>query len=439
MGKTMLLDVGMRSPYEMNPALLAQSSGFAGSFWVEAGSPLETLDAIIFIGEHDGEFQSGSAAKLIYDQILRYIGDPSVKPQVGAVIEQLLDIPRQMVTKAIGDLDNPRINNANLNVNLKARVGNWGFHVSGVAQTSFAIRLGPVYGELMDILLTTNFDDDNSLEYALSRLQALGEQIVDPATGAVQREALPAIYSLNYADLVAAVGYGFTVMGGLDVGVTARILNRRFAVDRISVNETSDLAERWLAGLKSGSTGLTFDVGGIYSIAPQWRVSATLHNLIPMKTLSSSYSLDFLRVHVVRDLDSTGQTIVNAEGDTALVVTRQQITMEGPAELSLPFVANAGVVYRAMENLDFAFEMVDIAAQQSRYDTFLERLRLGAEYRFQFLGGDLVVPVRMGLAEQIPTFGAGIGYRNIVRVDGGFYSSSSQKNRTVGLQLTVNW
>ena len=439
MGKITLLDVGGKSPYENNPALLARASGFAGSFWADARSPLETLDAIVFINENEGEFESGSTARLVDDAIRRYIDNPSVKPEIGAAIERLLEIPRQMVTKAIGDIANPRLNGANINVNLKARAGHWGFHLSGFAQTAFAIRLGPVYGELIDILLTTNFADSSSLDYALARLEGLGDQIVDPVTGTVSREAFPAIYSLNYADLVVSVGYGFTPVEKLEIGVAARILNRRFAVDRINVDETSDLAKRWLAGLKSGSTGLTFDLGGVYRVNSRVQLAATLHNLIPTQTLSSAYSLDFLRVQVLRDQDSLGQTIVDADGDTAVVVRRQKVVVEGPAELSLPFVADAGVVYRAVDDLDFAFQLVDIAAQQGRYRTYLERFRFGAEYRFKFLAGALVVPVRMGLAEMIPTFGMGIGYRDLLRVDGGYFASSIQRNRSIGLQITVNW
>ena len=438
-GKTTLLEVGGWSPYEKNPALLATQRAFTGSFWADVRAPIETLDAIVFIGDSEEEFENGSSAKLVYDAIQRYIADPSVKPAVGAAVERLLEIPRQMVTKVIGDVANPRLNGANLNVNLKARAGHWGFHLSGVAQTAFALRLGPVYGEMLDILLTTDFADSSSLEFALARLRGLGEQIVDPVTGTVSREALPAIYSLNYADLVASVGYGFTPWDRLDVGISARILNRRFSVDRIDVDQTSDLAERWLAGLKSGSTGLTLDLGAVYRVTPRFQLAATLQNLIPTQTLTSSYALDFVRVQVDRARDSTGQTIVNADGDTALTVRRQNVLVNGPAELALPFVADIGAVYRAMDELDFTFELADLTAQQQRYAHYWERLRFGAEYRFTFLGGALVVPVRMGLAEMIPTFGLGIGYRNLFRLDAGYFSSSFQKNRTVGLQLTVSW
>jgi len=439
MGKIMLLEIGKRSPYEKNPALLARPASFSGSFWVDAAMPLETLDAIVFISDNEVEFESGSVAKLAYEEVRQYLDDPSAKPQIGAEVEKLLEIPRQMVTKAIGNLAYPRINNANLSLNLKVRAGNWAFHLSGTAQTAFAIRLGPVYGELMDILLTTNFADHTSLDFALRRLEGIGDQIVDPRTGVVSQEALPAIYALNYADLVASVGYGFTPVDGLELGVAARILNRRFAVDRVNVDDTKNLAERWLAGLKSGSTGLTFDIGGIYTPSPRLQIAATLQNLIPTQTLRSSFELDFLRASVAGYRDSTGRPVVNADGDTALAVWRQKVIVEGPAELSLPFWAEAGVVYRASEDLDLAFEVVDIVAQEERFDSYWERLRFGAEYRFRFLDGTLVVPVRMGLAETIPTFGAGIELARTMRLDVGYFPSSRQKNRTLGVQVTVNW
>ncbi len=440
MGLTSIADTLAWNAALSNPALFARNRGFSGTFSLYGASPINTLDAISFISDNEDEFVNGTTAQEIYTLVESYAGNPALAPEIGQAIQKLLEVPQQMVEKAIGNPDDPNQNGANLAGNVQVRVGQFGASLTAYGQTGFVINLGPVYRELVDILTTTDFTDTTEVVEAITRLQGISELIIDPATGTVNPGALPTLYSVTYADLVGTLGYGVRLNEAFELGLNVKILNRRFSFDRLSVGNASDIAQDFLSGLESGTTGFTLDIGALYRVSPKVELGVSLQNLIPFQTLKSSYDLNTTRTTVSKELDGNGNPVVNSNGDTSLVATLQRVFLTGPAELKLPFYASAGAMVHATDDLDFTFEWVDIAAQQDvRFDSYIDRFRFGAEYRFHFFGDALIVPVRMGLAELLPTFGVGAGFGKILQIDLAYFTSNLRKVRSLGAQVRLSW
>ncbi len=440
MGLTSIADTLAWNAALLNPALFARNEGFSGTFSIYAASPTKTLDAISFISDNEGEFVSGTTAKEVYKLVQAYSQDPSLAPEIGQALQRLLEVPQQMVEIAIGNPDDPNENGANLAGNLQVRIGQFGASLTAYGQTGFVINMGPVYRQLLDILVTTDFNDTTEVIEAITKLQGISEVIVDPSSGTINPEALPTIYSVTYADLVGTLGYGLQVAEDLELGLNLKVLNRRFSFDRLSVGAAGDIAQDFLTDLEAGTTGFTIDVGALYRFNPKVEAGMTFQNLIPFQTLKSSYEFKTTQTTISKEMDGNGNYIVGSNGDTSLVATRQRILLSGPAELDLPLYISAGLMIHAMNDLDFSFEWADIAAQQDfRYDSTIDRFRFGAEYRFHFFGDALVVPVRMGLAELLPTFGVGASFGEFLQIDLAYFTSNLRKVSSVGAQIRLSW
>ncbi|MDH4069956.1 MAG: conjugal transfer protein TraF [Ignavibacteria bacterium] len=440
MGLTSISDTLADNALQINPALRAGRTGFHGSFVVYGAIPVRTFDAITFLGNSEGEFISGSTAKDLYDVVNAYSNDPSLLPEVSAAIQRLLEVPRTMVEQLVGDPNNPDQNGANLAANFQFQIGQFGGSVMAYGQSGFVIDMGSVYNEFLNVLLTTNFQDTSDVIEAISRLQGITDFIVDPTTGAVSAEAFPTMYAVSFADIVGTLGYGYRVSDQIDLGVNLKVLNRRFSFDRLSYNDAEDIAQNFLSDLETGTTGFTADVGAMLRFHPQVEIGVSLQNIIPFQSLSSSYEFRRTNTTITHERDANGNFILNSSGDTSLVAIVQNVTVNGPAKLTLPFIATTGAVFHALEDLDFAIEWVDMFAQQEkRYEAYFDRIRLGAEYRFHLLGNVLMIPVRMGLSEGVPTFGFGANFGDILMLDLAYFGSNFRKAPAYGAQLRVRW
>ena len=80
----------------------------------------------------------------------------------------------------------------------------------------------------------------------------------------------------------------------------------------------SDFKQELLSDPEVGMTGVTFDVGAFYSSSSALKIGLTLQNLVPMKQLSSGYTLGFQSLQFARDRDSVGRPIINVDGDRRL-------------------------------------------------------------------------------------------------------------------------
>jgi hypothetical protein len=360
--------------------------------------------------------------------------------QVQEKLATISALTSELINTVVGDPDNPDVHAAMIDISAQMQVGHWGFSLRGYGQTGMVAYPGPVLQSLLGLYLRTDFQDTNQAAEAITQLKGILSQTIDPVTGQVVPGALPAFYSLTYADILATAGYGFRPLESLSLGAQMKILNRRFSASRISVDEASDFKQKLMGDLEAGVTGVTFDVGALYSFPSGLKLGLNMQNLIPMQQLSSGYSLGFQSFRFQRDVNDDGSPIINADGDTAIVALAQQYTLTGSARLALPFLANIGMLFPVHEDWDVSFELVDVAQQETRYENYAQRFGFGTEYRFHLFENGLHVSPRLGFANVEATFGLGLRFRDLVQVDCAYYTSSIvQARRNISLQLSVMW
>jgi len=440
MGMTRIADENSLTSIIYNPGFLGRSDRIAGRGSIVASAPYQTIDAIVFIGNNSPEFNNAYSLRALQDAVNAYRNGVGAEADVEAKLAKVAAYVTDLFNKVVGDPNNPDVQGAAFNVDAQMQVGHWGFSLRGYGQSGMAVYPGPVLTSILDIYLHTDFKDSAQASDALAQLKALGDQVVDPATGRVVPGSLPGFYSLTYADLVATAGYGFMIADSLSVGADLKIINRRFSAARISSGDASDITQKLFGDLKSGSTGVTIDVGAVYRTSSGMSIGLNIQNLIPVKTLSSEYSIDYNSVQIQRDLDANGKPIVNTKGDTALAAYTQKITQNGPSSLALPVVANVGVLFPITRNWDASFELVDIAQQVTTYSNYAQRFGFGMEYRLHFFGDYFNVSPRIGFANVEGTLGLGLSYRHLIMLDAAYYTSRIvQARKNIAVQLSVNW
>jgi hypothetical protein len=440
MGRTRVADGNALSSFLHNPGFLGRTDRIAGSGSLIAIAPLETIDAIVFLSRHSDEFDRAFSLQSLVETFDAYLQGTTIDQQVQEKLERVAAVTRDLLENVIGDPRNPDIHTANLNFIAQMQVGHWGFSLQGYGQSGMGSYVGPIMASLLEISARTDFNDETQKAQALAQLEGLLARVIDPVTGKVALEVLPAFYSVTFADLMATAGYGFLLAESLSVGVQLKVLNRRFSAARIGVDEASDFSQNAFGGLAVGLTGVTFDVGAVYRLPSGLTVGLNLQNLIPMKTLSSGYNFSLESVQFQPDRETDGSYIINSGGDTALVAYSRKNMFSGPSTLALPFLANIGVLFPINEDWDVSFELVDIAQQESSYESYTQRFGFGLEYRLHFLSDNLHVAPRLGLENTEPSLGIGVSYRDIVALNGAYYAGSQiRARRNFALQLTAWW
>jgi hypothetical protein len=357
-----------------------------------------------------------------------------------AKLDNFENFVQELLSKVIGDPANPDVHNGMGGINAQMQLGHWGFSITGYGQSGMTIRMGTAFQELMDIYFTTDFSDSSQAADAIDRIEGITDIIIDPVTGQLNPTAIPAIFAVTYADVMATAGYGMTVFDAVDVGASLKVINRRFTVNKMRFADAASLPEGAFRGLDYNVTGVTVDLGGYYRAPSGLAVGLSLANIIPFKKLSTSYQSEFTSLWMRTVTDSAGNPVVNPDGDTAVVAYTQRNDVTGPAELELPFVANAGMMYPLTSDWDVSIEMVDIFAEESRYPTYGERLGFGSEYRLRFFGDKFHVSPRIGFAQLNATAGLGLSYAGIVRLDLAYFTSRYvDERKMIAGQLSVAW
>jgi hypothetical protein len=211
-------------------------------------------------------------------------------------------------------------------------------------------------------------------------------------------------------------------------------------VNRLAFHDAPDFTEKAFRGLDYSVTGVTLDLGGYYRAPAGFAVGLNLQNVIPFKKLSTGFTSDYVAVWLRNDLDSAGNPIVNATGDTAVVAYTQKNHVTGPAELEMPFVGNIGMKMPLTADWDVSLELIDIFNQETKYSLYGERVGLGSEYRLRFFDDKFEVSPRIGYAQLNPTAGLGLGYAGIVRLDLAWFTSRYiDERQMIAGQLSVMW
>jgi hypothetical protein len=226
---------------------------------------------------------------------------------------------------------------------------------------------------------------------------------------------------MSYVDIIGTVGYGTRLGPNLDGGVTLKIINRRFSTSHIAASDLGNLLTETRKNFQSNTTGLTADVGFLYSLpASGTRLAVTAENVLPVKTIESDVTADFAGTGIIgyaRTSYPAGPIKV-VGGDTGLVAARVPLHAVIPFELKAPFILTAGAQHPLAPNWDVTGEWTDIAGQSNLYSKFIERVRVGTEYRLRVLGNAIGVAGRLGFAQNHGTYGLGLSLLHAVNIDG---------------------
>jgi hypothetical protein len=438
MGRTRVADERSLSSFRYNPGFLGMSDRFAVTGGILANAPVQTVDAVVFISDNLPELEGAFSLRALQDAVEAYRNGIGFSQQVEDKLAAVSAFAKELFGKVIGDPANPDIHGALFDIGARVQVGHWGFSLYAYGQSGMAAYPGPVLGPLLGVYLRTDFQDSAQAAAAMAEIEALGDLIVDPVTGNISPGALPGFFSLTFTDLVASAGYGMMIADSFSVGANLKVVNRRFSATRITANDAGDLTQNLFADLSKVETGVTIDVGAVYRTSAGLTLGVNIQNLIPLAVLNSGYSAEYNSLSIARDLDPNGNPIVNADGDTALVVSTQKTVIDGPAKLALPLIANVGVSFAVTDDWDAAFELVDVAQQVTSFKNYAQRFGFGMEYRLHLFDDDLQLAPRIGFANVETTFGLGVKIFDLVRLDAAYYTSAIvQARRNISLQLSI--
>jgi hypothetical protein len=233
-------------------------------------------------------------------------------------------------------------------------------------------------------------------------LLAVVDPLIDPITGKLSyKGAIPNTYAVAILDITGTVGYGMQVTKALSVGAAIKVINRRFSNKVISAENYDGILSEVRNDFNSSRTGVTLDVGALYRIPKtNLDVAMSLQNIIPTPALDS---------------DARVNTVVYDDAGGVFPVT-----VKIPFRLTMPFLMNCGANYSLTDGWDASFDWVDIAAQDERFEHYVDRFRLGTEYRLTAGNRALVVAFRGGLATSRPTAGIGFNVYDVFHLDGAY-------------------
>lgn len=100
---------------------------------------------------------------------------------------------------------------------------------------------------------------------------------------------------------------------------------------------------------------------------------------------------------------------------------------------------NVGLTHPLTQDWDVSLDVVDIASQDKKFESYLERVRIGTEYRLEAIKDYLGIALRAGLADKRPTLGLGLNLFRLIQIDGAFaYDSFIGENSYFG-QIRLGW
>jgi hypothetical protein len=336
-----------------------------------------------------------------------------------------------------GTIDNPRTHGVIVVPGFQLQVGNWGFSVYGTSQTGFQLQSGEAISRLSGITIPKT-PNDLTPEVILDLLATVAPLFDD--AGNLRSDALPEVYAMSYLDIVGAAGYAHPFSDQFSLGASLKVVNRRFSTKRILVEDYDRIWNEARSDFEHSLTGVTADLGALWKVGESGlELGVSLQNVIPMKQIGSTITVPvYLSGIQDYDRDAFGNPIVT-NGDTALVAAEQTVQVQVPFELDMPFIANVGSIYRVTDKWDVAFDWVDIAEQDSRYEATIDRIRLGTEYRLTSGDHGIGLALRAGLTESRPTFGVGFNFFNFLRLDGAYAYEGFVGEPSYFAQIGFTW
>jgi hypothetical protein len=202
---------------------------------------------------------------------------------------------------------------------------------------------------------------------------------------------------------VGAIGYAYEVNKSLSLGANVKVVNRRISSKHIEAKNFNRILEEASSDFRAYITGATLDLGALYTFEKTGtKIGLSLQNIIPVQHITSNIIVNTAATGIQDyDRDNNGRPIVSTAGDTALVAVRRKVQITIPVELQTPVLVNLGVVHPLTEEWDVALDWVDIASQDKKFENYIDRFRVGSEYRLDVTKDKFGIAFRAGLAENV--------------------------------------
>jgi hypothetical protein len=426
MGNTQIANGKIFNAMMYNPALLGHNRSSIQVFGMQISIPPATYDAATYLSNHLTEFEDAISLNQIYDGLDALTQSGAAPQQKLAALQDIqtgLQFINDLLINVTGPADNPKLHGIRLLPGISAQFGNFGISLYGFGQAGFRVQLSPTFESLLKVEIPTTLN--NPLQTAKAVLQltaALAPAMIGPRKFSDQ--AFPVAYYSSYMDIVGTVGYGLPLGKNLTLGANFKIINRRFLIDKIAFSDYETILSDTWDKLQSDVTGVTGDLGALYRFGWGTSIGASFLNIIPMKEIKKSIDTEFL-FHTV-DRDSS-------------TYTTWETTITRPFKLEVPFIMNVGICHPINPNWDIAFDWVDIAEKDSRYNDTAERIRLGMEYRFQALRKLLTITPRIGMADKNITLGLGLKLFKFIQIDGAYAYDTFVNENAYFAQMKFGW
>jgi hypothetical protein len=419
MGKTQFGNGREFNAMLYNPALLANERSQFDLPSIQASIPTKSFSAVSFLADNLSQFTRGTFVKDIKGGVADYRAAGTDDARLAALrkIQSGLRFVSDLQDKVGGTWDTPRVHGLGAAGGMQGQFGNFGFAVYGNAQTAFSVYSS----EAISILAKVNIPQTTReiTGETLAQLGAAAEALLNP-DGTLKDGAAPAALTISYGDLVVAGGYGAHVTPEVSIGATMKLVTRHFSSKLIAPSNYDKIWKELRSDFGKSVTGLTADVGLAYAFTtPGTRVGVSVQNIIPIGVISST-------LHVKNyGVDGNGNAL---EQETRI-----------PFELKMPLLVNVGAVHPLSEHWDVSFDVADLAAQDEKFDEYIERFRVGTEYRLQTPSNGFGVAFRGGIADKRPTVGVGINFGRVFQLDAAYAYDNYIGENSYFAQLRFGW
>ncbi len=423
MGNTQIANGTTFNAMLYNPAFLARSKRTFEVFGMSVGMPPETYDAAWFLADNMDEFIDATSLTQIYDAADAFFQAENNQQRLDCLhdIQEGMQFTLDLVEQVTGPYDDPARHGISIVPSINVQYDNWGFSLYGYGYSGFTVLMSPTLENLVNINIPNTLDYPVQVARTMAQVLAtLGTVIIGPGQG-FREEVYPVALYMAYIDAVGTVGYGYQLNDNWLFGANLKLVNRRFSINRIAVEDYDQILNEALSILDAGIVGVTGDVGCLFRSPFGTNFGLSLQNIIPIQSINKEVDLNFRIPRVVVLNGKNGQPLnVNADQDTAMAVRYTNIEIHRPFELKSPFIASLGISHPVTPNWDISADWVDIAEQDSRYDKTTERFRLGTEYRINFWNNKLGCTLRVGMADEKVAFGLGLNLTKYVQIDGAY-------------------
>jgi len=435
MGSTQIANGKTYNAMMYNPSLLGHKRFSIEFLGIQTGMPFATYDAADYLSHHIDEFNEAISLNQIWDGLDKLTQPGASNEQKLQALHEIQDglvFVNDLFLEVTGPGDDPKIHGINLLPGISGQFGNFGFSLYGFGQAGFMVELSPTFESLLDIEIPSTLDNPVATARAIIQLTAaLAPAVIGPRK--FSDKAYPTAFYSSYFDIVGAAGYGLPINKNLTIGANLKIINRRFLIDRIAVDDYDEIISNAWDKFKSDVTGVTGDLGAHYQFKFGTSVGATFQNIIPVKEIKKSIDTEYKFNKILRyDITQDGQI------DSLRYVT-WETTITRPFALKVPFIMSIGVCHPLTKSWDVAFDWVDIAENDSRYEKTEDRIRLGTEYRFNTLKSALTITPRIGLSDQRIALGLGLNILKLFHIDGAYAYDRFVNEYAYYAQLKIGW